>query len=157
MEIQNYSDYLIYDDGLLFSERRNIFLKPWKNKDGYEVVQLCKNSKRKEFKIHRLVALHYIDKIEGKDIVDHIDGRDKSNNHVSNLRWTTHQENLNNYRSINKNNKSGHKNICYDKSKNRFRFEKRIYGKLYRKNFETLTDALCYKFIILLKRKAGLI
>jgi len=41
--------------------------------------------------------------------LDHID-RDKDNNRISNLRIVTHSENLIN-RSIQRNNKSGHKNI----------------------------------------------
>jgi len=155
MEIQNFEDYLIYEDGLIFSEKRNIIMKTW-IKDGYERIQLCKNGKLKEFLIHRLVALHYVPKIQGKDCVDHIDGN-KLNNHYSNLRWVTNIENMNNFRPMMKNNQSGHKNIYYDKSKNKFRFQKRIYGKLYYKHFKTLTYALCYKYIFILKRKANLL
>jgi len=154
MEVQDYPNYLIYDDGLVFSEKNNIFLKTWKDKKGYERVQLCKNGKVKEFTIHRLVAEHYLDKIEGKNYVDHIDGN-KFNNNVSNLRWTTNIENCNNFRSIQKNNKSGHKNII--KRKNGFELQKTIYGKTYTKCHKTLTDALCYKYIFILKKKAGLI
>lgn len=51
----------------------------------------------KQFYIHRLVALHFLQKPddENKCIIDHID-RNKTNNHVSNLRWVTHRENSNN-------------------------------------------------------------
>ena len=156
MEIQNFEDYLIYDDGVVFSEKRNIFLKTSKNKKGYEFVKLWKNSKGKNGYIHRLIAEHYLPKIEGKNYVDHIDGN-KLNNNVSNLRWTTNIENCNNYKPMMKNNKLGHKNISYCNKDKRYQFKKIIYGKRYQKYFQTLTDALCYKYIILLKRKAGLI
>lgn len=156
MEIQNYEDYLIYDDGLVFSEKRNIFLKPRINRNGYEMVILYKNGKKKFFNIHRLVALHYLPKIEGKDIVDHIDGN-KLNNNVNNLRWVTNQENCNNYKSMNSNNKLNHKNICYHKGTKLYQFDKHIYGKKYHKTFKTLTETLCYKYIFNLKKKAGLI
>jgi len=154
MEIKNFEDYLIYDDGLVFSERRNIFLKTGKDRKGYEYVNLCKNCKYKTIKIHRLVAEHYIPNPENKSQVDHIDGN-KLNNDISNLRWTTNIENNNNYKKIPTTNQSGFKNI--HKIKYGFRFKKTIYGKLYTKYFKTLTYALCYKYIFNLKRKAGLI
>tara|TARA_R100000951_G_scaffold54046_1_gene45509 strand:+ start:131 stop:583 length:453 start_codon:yes stop_codon:yes gene_type:complete len=150
MEIQNFEDYLIYDDGVVFSEKRNIFLKTSKNKKGYEFVKLWKNSKGKNGYIHRLIAEHYLPKIEGKNYVDHIDGN-KLNNNVSNLRWTTNIENCNNYKPIQKNNKSGHKNIS--KHQNGFLFQKKIYGKTYSKYHKNLNELLWYKFAILILYK----
>jgi len=156
MEVQDYPNYLIYDDGLVFSEKSNIIMKTRIQCAGYEEIQLCKNNKYKGFKIHRLVALHYVPKIEGKDYVDHIDGN-KLNNNVNNLRWVTHLENMNNFRPMNKNNKLNHKNISYCKRYKRYQFKKAVYEKRYVKYFPTLTDAICYKYLFNLKRKAGLI
>ncbi len=156
MEVQNYSDYLIYDDGLVFSEKSNIIMKTSKNNFGYERIQLCKNGKIKAFKIHRLVAEHYIPNPENKSDIDHIDGN-KLNNNVSNLRWTTRSENNNNYKPRYKNNKLNHKNISYCKRYKRYQFKKTIYKKNHVKYFPTLTDALCYKYIFNLKRKAKII
>ncbi len=147
MEIQDQPDYLIYDDGRVFSKKRNIYLKHSIDKNGYEVVNLCKNGKTKINKIHRLVALHYLDKIEGKNVVDHIDGN-KLNNNVNNLRWTTNQENLNNYKSVYKNNTLGFKNIA--KRKNGFRFEKIIYQKRYTKTHKNLNELIWFKFVFLI-------
>lgn len=48
--------------------------------------------RQKKVNGHRLVAETWIPNPEGYDTVDHID-RDKSNNHVSNLRWCTRHEN----------------------------------------------------------------
>ena len=150
MEIQDYPKYLIYDDGRVYNKKRKIIMKPFKHKGGYEQVNLCINGKKKQFYIHRLVALHYLPKIEGKDFVDHIDGN-KSNNHISNLRWTTNIENCNNYKPIQKNNKSGHKNIS--KHQNGFLFQKKIYGKTYSKYHKNLNELLWYKFAILILYK----
>jgi hypothetical protein len=49
-------------------------------------------STQKIYKVHRLVAEYFIPKIEGKELVNHIDGV-KSNNNVTNLEWVNHSEN----------------------------------------------------------------
>lgn len=66
-----------------------------KNKYGYMKVRLSKNKKRQEYSVHRLVALNFIPNPDSKPEVDHIDTI-RSNNHVSNLRWVTKIENMNN-------------------------------------------------------------
>jgi len=150
MEIKDYPKYLIYDDGRVYNKKRKIIMKTGKDKKGYERVGLSKNGIKKKFNIHRLVALHYLDKIEGKDYVDHIDGN-KLNNNVSNLRWTTNIENCNNYKSVYKNNTSGFKNIS--KHQNGFLFQKKIYGKLYSKYHKNLNELIWYKLVILILLK----
>lgn len=69
-------------------------LKNGKNRGGYLYVDLCKNGKRKNHKIHRLVAKAFIPNPENKPEVNHVD-EDKTNNMVSNLEWSTRKENLN--------------------------------------------------------------
>lgn len=69
-------------------------LKSIINSRGYMHVCLCKNSTRKWFKVHRLVALHFLDNPENKPEVNHID-EDKRNNMVSNLEWCTTNYNVN--------------------------------------------------------------
>ena len=96
------------------------------------------------FRIHRLVALHYIPNFENKSDVDHIDG-DKTNNHVSNLRWASRLENQNAFQKIRTDNTSGIKNISYNKSNNRWIYRKIINKKLHHKYFKTFEDAVEYK------------
>jgi hypothetical protein len=71
-------------------------LKSTKDKDGYLQIGLRKVGIRKKFhlKIHKLVALHFLEFEESKQI-DHID-RNKLNNNFTNLRWVTFQENIDN-------------------------------------------------------------
>lgn len=67
-------------------------LKPMISNSGYERVDLFKNKNRKQFSVHRLVALTFIDNPEGKKIVNHKD-ENKLNNHINNLEWVTNKEN----------------------------------------------------------------
>lgn len=58
----------------------------------YRLIALSKDGTVKMVKISRLVANHFIPKIEGKNIVNHIDGN-KHNDKASNLEWCTISEN----------------------------------------------------------------
>ena len=61
---------------------------------GYWKVKLFKDGAGKDHKIHRLVALSFLEKDVGTDVVNHKDG-DKLNNNVQNLEWCTTKENVN--------------------------------------------------------------
>ena len=68
----------------------------------YYYIQVHKLGKRKNYLIHRLVALAFCDgHSDTNNVCDHID-RDTFNNHYSNLRWGTQKDNMKNaihYRS----------------------------------------------------------
>ena len=70
------------------------FLKHWIDKKGYHYVDLRNNNKRTRFLVHRLVALFFLDNLNNKPQINHIDG-DKSNNKLENLEWNTAKENIN--------------------------------------------------------------
>lgn len=80
--------YQISKDGKVFSCTTNKYLKPKIDKYGYKAVCLVKDGKRYYKTIHRLVALTYLAKPDGCNIVNHLDSN-KLNNDVSNLEWTT--------------------------------------------------------------------
>lgn len=67
-------------------------MKLKKNKHGYMEVKLSKNGHRRDWMVHRLVAFAFIDQVEGKPYIDHIDGN-KANNTVKNLEWVSMAEN----------------------------------------------------------------
>jgi hypothetical protein len=65
------------------------------DKNGYlEVVLYAKNGKRKKEKVHRLVALAFLDNPENKPQVNHKD-ENPANNYLDNLEWVTAKENIN--------------------------------------------------------------
>lgn len=59
---------------------------------GYKFVNLFRDTKMKTIKIHRLVALHFVEGHSPELGVNHKDGN-KLNNHFSNLEWITNREN----------------------------------------------------------------
>lgn len=67
-------------------------LKQKLRSNGYLEVHLSKDSKRKYFLVHRLVAEAFLENPYLLPQVNHIDGN-KSNNYVSNLEYVTNSEN----------------------------------------------------------------
>jgi hypothetical protein len=81
-----------YKDGRVANFKQTI-LKPSKDKKGYLRVYLSVNSKKHAKKIHRLVALTFLENPLNKETVNHKD-LDKENNNIKNLEWMTNKENM---------------------------------------------------------------
>ena len=60
---------------------------------GYLKIKIRINGVKKDYKVHRLVAMAFLDPVQGKEFVNHIDGN-KTNNDVSNLEWCNRSENM---------------------------------------------------------------
>lgn len=111
-----------------------------KDKDGYLMAILCKEGTKKTVKIHRLVADAFINKIDGKNLVNHIDS-EKSNNLVSNLEWVSSLEN-NCHSKINKDMSSKYRGVSFHKRDKVFRSSICFNGKkVYLGCFKTEEDA----------------
>lgn len=90
MQIKNYENYSIDEYGNVTGSRGTV--KPWISDRGYYYITLSKNNKGKHFRLHRLVAEHYLPGFTDVCEINHIDV-DKANNHVSNLEITTRKQN----------------------------------------------------------------
>ncbi len=94
-EINNYPGYFISSYGNVLSPGRynKIILRhPAVFKSGYRFASLRNKNGKKQIKVSRLVAIHFINNKENKKEVNHKDGN-KVNDCVSNLEWTTRSEN----------------------------------------------------------------
>ena len=69
-------------------------LKTGKTAKGYLQVTLCKDGKKKGYRIHRLVATAFCENPMGYTDVNHID-QDKTNNKVENLEFCSRSYNCN--------------------------------------------------------------
>lgn len=96
--IKNYEDYyLVSDTGKVksihtYNKSKPHILAGHLGKRGYWVVDFSVKQKRKNLKIHRLVAEMFVPNPQHKPQVNHKDGN-KLNNHVGNLEWVTQAEN----------------------------------------------------------------
>lgn len=96
-QVENYPDYLVREDGTVFSFKRATFgspmaLKPQINTKGYLVVRLYNSEGGKTLRVHKLVANAFLPNQDNKPQVNHIDAN-KENNSVSNLEWCDNQYN----------------------------------------------------------------
>jgi hypothetical protein len=143
MEIEDYQDYLIFEDGRVYSKKNKKYLKNSPHNAGYLKVTLYKDGNKETFLIHRLIGLHYIENPHNYPCIDHID-RNRKNNSISNLRWVNQSMNEQN-KDVQKNNQLQIKNICYSNRYKKYRFQKRINGKKHEKYFKNLEEAIQYK------------
>ena len=110
-EISGFEKYLITPGGKVYSKKTKRFLKPSKNNAGYLVVDLHgdkydddkdhtlytrkRASKRKKFRVHRLVAEYFITN-QHPEIYLEVNHKNKNriDNRVENLEWVSSEQNL---------------------------------------------------------------
>lgn len=95
-KFRDFNKYEVFDDGRIWSYKRNKFLKPQTDKKGYQRVGLYDNEgKMKLYQLHRVVY----ESVSGETIpnnleVNHI-SEDKMDNSFSNLELLSHKDNVN--------------------------------------------------------------
>lgn len=111
--------------------------------NGYRGVGLSKDKKLYRRFVHRLVGIAFIPNPDCLPEIDHID-RNRANNDVSNLRWVTRSQNLEN-RGQESNNALKQRYINYDIRKERYRVRFTRAGIVTIKCFKTLEEALTFR------------
>jgi hypothetical protein len=89
--------YSVSNLGRIVSHHKGLyrFLHPTTHpNNGYSCINLCKNGKVRMFRVHTLVAKHFIPNPEHLSEVNHKD-EDKLNNRADNLEWCTRSYNIN--------------------------------------------------------------
>lgn len=93
--IKNHPMYEINNVGMIRNAKTKAIKSQYVSSTGYYMVSLMVNGKSKPQRVHRLLAIEYIDNVREneRNCINHIDG-DKLNNDLSNLEWCTHAENM---------------------------------------------------------------
>lgn len=97
-EINGYKDYRVSNMGQVasFKSGKKVILKQKIDRYGYCAVVLSGGTKktRKDFTVHRLVAIHFVDGYADGLQVNHLN-EIKTDNRADNLMWATAKENAN--------------------------------------------------------------
>tara|TARA_R110000822_G_scaffold25688_1_gene77762 strand:+ start:76 stop:831 length:756 start_codon:yes stop_codon:yes gene_type:complete len=148
MEVPGHPGYLIYRDGRISSNKQNTekFLNVHQNR-----ITFTYNYKRTTLLVHRLVAECYISNPDNLPNVSHINYHDQENNSVENLKWSSSRENAHERGISYIYKKTDHEHI----TKNLNGYLVKVNNTPHR-SFKNKKDALCFKFIVMMKINADL-
>lgn len=96
--------YFVSSCGKILRKYKNHirYLKPTLNVYGYFYCSISIKCKVKKHLLHRLIGEVWINNPNNKPCINHKDGNTE-NNHINNLEWCTHSENLkHSYRELNR-------------------------------------------------------
>lgn len=93
--LKAYEDrYEVSSSGIIRNLKTKRPIKQHIDKDGYLIIFPFDGSKTTTLGVHRAIALSFIENIDNKPTVNHIDGN-KRNNSLGNLEWATYKEQAN--------------------------------------------------------------
>lgn len=87
-----FEKYAVSNTGLIKTIKSNKIHSQFERYDGYMQATLHSKGKGKNFKVHRLVAMMFLENENNLPYVNHKDGN-KKNNNVDNLEWCTPRQN----------------------------------------------------------------
>ena len=115
MNFKSYYDYDVYEDGRVWSNKRNIFLSQKMNRYKYMEVCLYLNNKKIRYVgVHRLMGELFLPNFNNLPTVEHKD-RNRLNNSLFNLKWEN-RSNQNYNQGMKSTNTSGVKGVSYYKN-----------------------------------------
>lgn len=99
--IDNFENYWINLDGIVYNEKYNRYLTPRIDKQtGYNMVTLCKDGKMYTKTIHKILSECFIENSNNYPVIDHVN-QVRTDNRLENLRWATIQQNGHNRKDNN--------------------------------------------------------
>ena len=139
--VVGFPNYQVSTFGNVKNVKTGRILKPSIGSDGYYIVKLYNDDVKVTKRIHKLIALTFLENPDDKKCVDHVD-RNSKNNHISNLRWATYVENSQNA-SIKSSNTSGIAGISWYKKTNKWHARIQVNGvQKHLGYFENKDDAI---------------
>lgn len=127
--VRDHPLYEISNKGNVMNVRKRQIMKPWMHTEGYWCVDLVvSKTNRTRFRLHRLIAIHFIPNPDNLPYVDHIDGN-RLNNSIENLRWCTMSQNNMN-KGATPGSSSSYKGVSWTKDKNKWKAFTKLNGKM---------------------------
>lgn len=149
-DIPDFAKYEVSDTGLIRNKGSQQIRVPDVNSRGYDRLRVQKKNEYVRIMVHRAVAKAFIPNPFNKPCVDHIDGNPRNNN-LSNLRWTTHSENMLNTKMKKNKTITHYKNIA--KQGKKFRWKVCVNGQIHRSDKTYNTEEEAYiDFLLNIKK-----
>lgn len=118
-QIDGYDNYSVSNLGNVRNNKTGRIKKTSINSHGYLHIRLSKECKGKTHKVHRLVAIAFLENPNNLPEVDHIN-RIKTDNRVENLRWISIGNNERNKKKKEETS-SKYKGVSFDKECNKWK------------------------------------
>ena len=139
--IVGFPNYQVSTFGNVKNVKTGRILKAGLDGNGYLKVDLMNDGERSTKAVHKMVANAFLENPENKICVDHID-HNRTNNHISNLRYATHTENSQNA-SMKSSNTSGVVGVYFNKKNKKWRAQITVNGlQKHLGSFDDKNDAI---------------